>query len=278
MRSIKAFIIAVSVGALSLGATTASQAFDLTHPGAKQTRPQVPAGGGDHEGGKHGKGGKGGHIKGYDLDHSCVGKSFGFCTQKLVYAPKLLGDITLTNGLIGLIGTTTTPPTTNGTTTPPTTNGTTTPPTTNGTTTPPTTNGTTTPPTTNGTTTPPANQWCSPGFWAQNPGAWMDPNRGDTPYNPALTVPPGSAYLDSFPNEAPLELSPAGENAGNVPLNPSLRYMLLNAQYYDGPPSPGERREQIADLLSDAAGLQWTDPENHAGATCPFSADEANGN
>ncbi|WP_328875354.1 hypothetical protein OHT76_37720 [Streptomyces sp. NBC_00287] len=264
MRSIRALVVAISVGALTLGATTVSQAFDLTHPGVKQTSSQLPAGGGEEKGDK---GGKKLHVKVHDLDHSCVGKSFGYCTQKLVYSPKLLGDINLTNGLIGLIGTTTTPPTTNGTTTPPTTNGTTTPP---------TTNGTTTPPTTNGTTTPPANQWCSPGFWAQQPGAWMDPERGNTQYNPALTVPPGSAYLASFPGEAPLELTNPGENAG-APLNPSLRYMLLNAEYYEGPPSPGERREQIADLLSDAAGLQWTDPENHAGATCPFDADEANG-
>ncbi|WP_406863857.1 hypothetical protein ABZO31_26865 [Streptomyces sp. HUAS MG47] len=268
MRSIKALVVAVSVGALTLGTTAISQALDLNHPGVAQTRSSAPADGDHKDHGKHhGKGGDKVHISKDDLDHSCKGKTFGYCTQKVEFSPTIIGD--LTTGLIGLIGTTTTPPTTNGTTTPPTTNGTTTPP---------TTNGTTTPPTTNGTTTPPANQWCSPGFWAQNPGAWMDPNRGDTPYNPALTVPPGSAYLASFPDEDPLVLSQAGENAGNVPLNPSLRYMLLNAEYYEGPPSPGERREQIADLLSDAAGLQWTDPENHAGATCPFSADEANGN
>ncbi|WP_418960515.1 hypothetical protein [Streptomyces tritici] len=261
MRSIKALVVAVSVGALSVGMTAISQAIDLHHPGAAHTRSYQPSEG-DKEHGGHG--GKKIHVEKNDLDHSCQGKTFGYCTQKVVFSPKLIGDVT--TGLIGLIG---------GTTTPPTTNGTTTPPTTNGTTTPPTTNGTTTPPTTNGTTTPPQNQWCSPGYWAQNPGAWMDPNRGDTQYNPALTVPPGSAYLASFPDEAPLVLSPVGEMNG-APLNPSLRYMLLNAEYYQGPPSPGERREQIADLLSDAAGLQWTSPD-HAGATCPFSADEANG-
>ncbi|MGA5202264.1 hypothetical protein [Streptomyces variegatus] len=223
MRSIRALAVAVSVGALTMGITTISQAIDLHHPGAKQVRSHLPAKGGekgDGKGGKkdhsrspakggkkgHGKGGKKVHVENYNLHHSCVGKSFDYCTKNVNFKQTLIGDVT--TGLIGLIGTTSTPPNTNGTSTPP---------------------------STNTTTTPPGDaQWCSPGFWRNHhPEEW-----GPT----GLTG--SESYSSVFNGDLPSRTQ-AGINAG-APTNPSILFVLQNPQYYGG-----DDTNRIADELSD---------------------------
>ncbi|MFJ9698136.1 hypothetical protein [Streptomyces fradiae] len=213
MRSIRALMVAVSVGALTLGTATMSQAIDWEHPGltraaAKKPAPAPPAQRSAEKDGKGGKGGKGGKTtykidnSKHDVNHNCKGKTFGYCTQNAVFAPTVLGGVNLTNGLIGLIGT-------NGT------------------------NGTTVPPTTNGTTTPGEPEWCSPGFWRNNyPEAW-----GPT----GLTG--NETYSSQFGGDLPTRTQ-AGINAG-APIDPTLIYTLQNPQYYGG-----DDTNRIADLLS----------------------------
>ncbi|MEU7566234.1 hypothetical protein AB0A99_09495 [Streptomyces fradiae] len=196
MRSIRALMVAVSVGALTLGTATMSQAIDWEHPGltraaAKKPAPAPPAQRSAEKDGKHGKTTYKIDNSKHDVNHNCKGKTFGYCTQNAVFAPTVLGGVNLTNGLIGLIGT-------NGT------------------------NGTTVPPTTNGTTTPGEAQWCSPGFWWNNyPEAW-----GPT----GLTG--NETYSSQFGGELPTRTQ-AGINAG-APVDPTLIYVLQNPQFYGG--------------------------------------------
>ncbi|MFJ8712387.1 hypothetical protein ACIRD9_04135 [Streptomyces violaceus] len=216
MRSIKALAVAVSVGALSMGITTISQAIDLHHPGVQQVSPHLPAKGGEKGDGKghrkgdgkgHRKGGhKGGkkvHVENHDLHYSCVGKSFGYCTKHIEFKQTLIGDVT--TGLIGLIGTTSTPP------------------------------NTTNPSTANGTTNPPGEaQWCSPGFWRNHhPEEW-----GPTGLDGS------ESYSSVFNGDLPSRTQ-AGINAG-APTNPSILFVLQNPQYYGG-----DDTNRIADELSD---------------------------
>ncbi|MFE1578553.1 hypothetical protein [Streptomyces fradiae] len=194
MRSIRALMVAVSVGALTLGTATMSQAIDWEHPGLTRAAAKKPAPPAQRSAEKDGKGGKGGKTthkidnSKHDVNHNCKGKTFGYCTQNAVFAPTILGGVNLTNGLIGLIGT----------------------------------NGTTVPPTTNGTTTPGEAQWCSPGFWRNNyPEAW-----GPT----GLTG--NETYSSQFGGDLPTRTQ-AGINAG-APVDPTLIYLLQNPQFYGG--------------------------------------------
>ncbi|MGW0823316.1 hypothetical protein [Streptomyces sp. NPDC002845] len=103
MRAIRAVLVGASALTVTLGTVTASQAMGWERPWAAHAQSSTlsPASGDgherEHEKGKKGKGNR------YQLIHSCKGHDFGFCTQKLVFAPKIIGDIGLTTGLIGLV-------------------------------------------------------------------------------------------------------------------------------------------------------------------------------
>ncbi|WP_282693908.1 hypothetical protein [Streptomyces sp. CC208A] len=167
-------LIAFSVGALSLGTVTASQALGGAVDPAAHVRHGAEGEGRD-KGGDHVVIDKSKH----NLNHSCKG-TFGYCTQNAVFAPKLIGDVGLigTNGLIGLVGT-------NGT------DGT------NG------TNGTNGTDGTNGTSTPPEDaEWCSPGFWRNHPEEWPVPTT--TPYSSVFGAPPPRSN-NGIMNNAPTD-------------------------------------------------------------------------
>ncbi|MFJ3831764.1 hypothetical protein ACIPWI_27890 [Streptomyces sp. NPDC090046] len=154
----------------------------------------------------------------HQLSHSCKGETFGYCTQKVNFAPKLLGPITLigTTGLIGITGTTGTTGT-DGTTGTTGTDGTT---------------GTT------GTTTPPGDaEWCSPGFWRNHPEDWPVPT--DTLWSASI----GGTLPDRTPSGI----------ANGAPTDPSLLYLLEHPQYYGG-----DDTNTVADYLSIQAGLNFT--------------------
>ncbi|MEV2193056.1 hypothetical protein AB0I02_19010 [Streptomyces phaeochromogenes] len=247
MRAIRALLVGASVLTVSLGTIPASQALGWERPWAAHTHSNTLTPAHDDDKG-HGKSKEKGNK--YNLNHSCQGHSFGFCTQKLVYAPKVLGDIGLTTGLIGLLSggngspaTTSTPATT--TSTPATT-----------TSTPATT--TSTPATT--TTPPPPNRWCSPGYWF-NRGLdnWPAPYDPDTSTWGDLPTPP---YSDT------LARTQDGVDAG-APADPLLTFIWdpQNANNFADwyVRSRGSVLNDIADVLSSAAGLTWTDKNT---ATC----------
>ncbi|KOG35853.1 MULTISPECIES: hypothetical protein [Streptomyces] len=111
MRTIRGLLVAVSAGAMTLGMAGASHA--LGDPVVDNSQ--------------------------HSLDHSCVGGTFGSCTQSASFAPELLGDVSLTgpsgllgpngllgpSGLLGPIGQTTTTTGTTSTTSTTSTKGTT---------------------------------------------------------------------------------------------------------------------------------------------------------
>jgi hypothetical protein len=103
MRVKRALLVGISVLTVSLGTTTATEAMGWERPWAAHTHSNTlsPAHsdgygkGKDKSKGEKEKGGK------YLLFHRCKGK-FDYCTKKAIFAPKILGDIGLTTGLIGL--------------------------------------------------------------------------------------------------------------------------------------------------------------------------------
>lgn len=253
MRAMRALLVGASVLAVSVGTTAASQAMGWESPWAAQAARSStlsPAHGGedgkeqpkDYKGYyRHGKG-KGDK---YQIIHGCKGK-FDYCTNNVAIGPKLIGDIGLTTGLIGL---------TNGT------SGQTTATTTTTSTT--ATTSTTSTTATTSTTTPPPNQWCSPGYWFnQGLDNWPAPYNPATSHWSALPTPP---YSDTLARTA------AGVDAG-APADPLLTYIWNPqnasnfAKWYVRP--RGDVLNDIADVLSAASGLSWTDK---ATATCPLS-------
>ncbi|MFF8377938.1 hypothetical protein ACF07V_17640 [Streptomyces sp. NPDC015661] len=256
MRATRALLVGASVLALGMGTPTVSQALGWEHPWTahNQSSTLSPAHSDGDKDKEHHKG-KGGT---YDLDHSCKGGTFGYCTQNAVFAPTIIGDLGLTTGLIGLTGTTGQ----NGQTAT-TTSTTSTTSTTQTTSTTATTATTSTTATTATTTPPPPNQWCSPGYWF---------NRGldnwPAPYDPATST---WSDLPTPPYTDTLARTNAGV-AANAPANPLLTY-IWNPQnannfaaWYVRP--RGEVLNDIADVLSSAAGLTWTDKNT---ATCPLN-------
>ncbi|MFE1250961.1 hypothetical protein [Streptomyces sp. NPDC058766] len=244
MRAIRALLVGTSVLTVSVGTAAASQAMGWERPWAahsshssssfpKHTDDQQREG--HHEDKGHHKKHKDHKDKGskYKLVHSCQGK-FDYCTKNAVFAPKILGDIGLTTGLIGL---------TSGT------NGQTT--------------STTSTTATTSTTTPAPNQWCSPGYWF-NQGI----DNWPAPYDPATST---WSDLPTPPYSDTLARTAAGV-AANAPEDPLLTYIWNPqnannfAQWYVRP--RGEVLNDIADVLSAAAGLSWTDK---ATATCPLN-------
>jgi hypothetical protein len=235
MRATRALLVAASVLTVACGTTTASQALGWERPWTAHTQSSTLSAdvqGHDKEHGKaHGKGkGKG---KGDKLVHSCKGGSFGYCTQNAIFAPKILGDIGLTTGLIGLIDST------NGT------NGT------DG------TNGMTmTDGTTDTTTPPPPSHWCSPGYWRQpqHLDSWAA-----TGYSPS----------DNFATATGVQATrtPLGVSQG-APTNPTLLQVVDNPQWYGG-----DDTNRVADLLSAAhPEVNYNPPPfRQAALPCPLN-------
>jgi len=127
------------------------------------------------------------------------------------------------------------------------------PSTTSTTTTTTTSTTTTTPPTTTPpTTTPPGGEFCTPGFWKNNPGAVAETGVDMTQsYN---------ALFDPDVN---------GTAKGGV-ANPTLQQVLDSPQFYGG-----EAANNVAQLLSEAhPDVNFTGERTED--TCPLSADEAN--
>ena len=113
------------------------------------------------------------------------------------------------------------------------------------TTTPPTTPPTTTPP----TTTPPGGNWCSPGFWKNNPLAVAETG-----------VDMSQSYNALFDPDV------NGTNKGGV-ANPTLQQVLTSPQIYGG-----EAANNVADLLSAAhPDVDFTG--ERVEDSCPLSAD-----
>jgi hypothetical protein len=116
-----------------------------------------------------------------------------------------------------------------------------------------TTTTTSTPPTTTPpTTTPPGGEFCTPGFWKNNPGAVAETGVDMTQsYN---------ALFDPDVN---------GTAKGGV-ANPTLQQVLDSPQFYGG-----EAANNVAALLSDAhPDVNFTGDRSEN--TCPLDADEAN--
>ncbi|MEU6540795.1 hypothetical protein [Streptomyces sp. NPDC047000] len=269
MRAIRALLVGASVLTVTVGTTAASQAMGWETPWSAQisrssTLPPAYDGGdgktkqenhkkeGHNKYEKHDKYDKK-KVDSYQLIHSCNGK-FGYCTNDAVFAPTILGSIGLTTGLIGLTSGTTGQTATTATT------GTTA---TTATTTTTSTTATTATTATTTTTTPPPNEWCSPGYWFnQGLDNWPAPYDPATSHWSDLPTPP---YTDTLARTA------AGVAAG-APADPLLTYIWdpqnANnfAQWYVR--SRGSVINDIADVLSAAAGLSWTDK---ATATCPLS-------
>jgi hypothetical protein len=90
-------------------------------------------------------------------------------------------------------------------------------------------------------------EWCSPGFWRNQPGQWPE------------------GYHGTFYNDYTYAYPPA-----TIASNPTLDEVLASPSTYGG-----AAFNNVADLLSDAAGLDFDmgDDRIHS---CPLSADEAN--
>ncbi|WP_431993986.1 hypothetical protein [Streptomyces albogriseolus] len=261
MRAIRALLVGTAVLTVSVGTAAASQAMGWERPWAvtadRSSTMSPPDDGKDKDGKdkphydiKVDKK-KGDEYKLNKLDDSCQG-NFDYCTQDVVFAPKLIGDVGLTTGLVGLTSGT------NGQTTA----STSTTATTSTTSTTQTTSTTSTTETTS-TTTPPPNQWCSPGYWF-NQGL----DNWPAPYDPATST---WSDLPTPPYSDTLARTPAGVAAG-APEDPLLTWIWdpqnANnfAQWYERP--RGDVLNDIADVLSSAAGLSWTDKTT---ATCPLN-------
>lgn len=158
MRVTRAFLVGASVLTVSLGTTTASQALGWERPWAAHTQSSTrsPA----HD--EHGKGDDKSHkevkLNKYNLHHSCKGRDFGFCTQNLTFAPKILGDIGVTTGLIGLAAPAAAAPAAAA---------------------PAAAAPAAAAPA--AAANPGEPEWCSPGYWRNHPESWVG-------YNPALTA------------------------------------------------------------------------------------------
>ncbi|MEU4602505.1 hypothetical protein AB0F43_05960 [Kribbella sp. NPDC023972] len=109
----------------------------------------------------------------------------------------------------------------------------------------------TAPTTTTTTTTPPGGEFCTPGFWKNNPGAVAETGVDMTQsYN---------ALFDPDVN---------GTRKGGV-ANPTLQQVLDNPQHYGG-----EAANNVAALLSDAhPDVDFTGERTED--TCPLDADES---
>lgn len=99
------------------------------------------------------------------------------------------------------------------------------------------------------------NEWCSPGFWSQNPA-----NADAAAALIGLDL-DEDTYSDVI---GPITRSKKGVKDG-APTDPTLREVLNNPSWYGG-----DAFNAVGDLLSGAAGLEWDDTET---ATCPFAAD-----
>lgn len=217
MRATRALLVGASVLTVAMGTTTASQALGWERPWAAHTQSNTlsPGHGDDDKGKEHhkGKGDK------YNLVHSCKGGTFGFCTQKLVYAPKLLGDIGLTTGLIGLAAPAAAAPAAAAAGTPAAAAPAAAAP------------AAAAPATT--TTPPPPSYWCSPGYWRQDQhlDSWV-----------ATGYSPNDNFFDATGVQA--TRTPLGISQG-APEDPTLYEVVANPQWYGG-----DDTNIVADLLS----------------------------
>jgi hypothetical protein len=97
-------------------------------------------------------------------------------------------------------------------------------------------------------------EWCSPGFWRNNPGSVA-----------ATGVDMSQKYNSLF---APVTPSNKALKDGAT-ADPTLQQVLDSPQWYGG-----TAFNNVGDLLSAAADLEW-DEELKDDAVCPFSADAA---
>lgn len=212
MRVTRAFLVGASVLTVSLGTTTASQALGWERPWAAHTQSSTrsPA----HD--EHGKGDDKSHkevkLNKYNLHHSCKGRDFGFCTQNLTFAPKILGDIGVTTGLIGLAAPAAAAPAAAA---------------------PAAAAPAAAAPA--AAANPGEPEWCSPGYWRNHPESWVG-------YNPALTAAGGGNHL-----QFRLRLGPAPFSARRPPRRadqphahvcPAIRPVLPKPRF---PPEPDRR-------------------------------------
>jgi hypothetical protein len=118
--------------------------------------------------------------------------------------------------------------------------------------TPPSTPPSTTTPPTTPPTSPPAGEFCTPGFWKNNPGAVAETGVDMTQFYNVLFDPD-------------VDGTKKGGSA-----NPTLQEVIDNPQFYGG-----EAANNVAALLSDAhPDVNFTGDRSED--TCPLDADEAN--